>query len=100
MDTYSLGRWLVTPGREDDFVARWKDLAKFFYSLEHPPPAGTGVLIRSLQEPSLYYSFGPWDDPQHVVEMRMRPEAGAIIGDLVGMCTDASAGSFEVVARG
>lgn len=96
---YTLGRWTVLPGREAEFVEAWKALGKTFLSLEHPPPAGTGVLVRSLDDPSLFYSFGPWDDPAHVAEMRADPAAGARIRALVALCAEATPGGFEVVAR-
>lgn len=99
MEIYTLGRWVVLPGREDEFVAGWKDLGEFFLSLEHPPPAGTGILVRSLDDPSLFYSFGPWDDPAHVAEMRANPEAPARIGKLAALCSEATPGGFEVIAR-
>lgn len=99
MEMYTLGRWLVTPGREDEFVAAWRGLADFFLSLEHPPPPGSGVLVRSLDDPRLFYSFGPWDDPSHVAEMRQHPGAAEHIGALVALCEDATPGGYEVIAR-
>ena len=99
MEIYTLGRWVVLPGREDEFIAAWKDLGTVFLSLEHPPPAGSGTLVRSLDDPTLFYSFGPWDDPAHVAEMRANPEAQARIGAIVALCSEATPGGFEVIAR-
>ena len=99
MEIYTLGRWTVLPGKEDEFVATWRELGEFFMSLEHPPPAGSGVLVRSLDDPSLFYSFGPWDDPAHVAEMRAHPDSAAHIGRLTALCSEAVPGGYEVVAR-
>lgn len=99
MEIYTLGRWVVLPGREDEFVSAWRALAQLFLSLEHPPPEGTGVLVRSLDDPRVFYSFGPWDDPAHVAEMRAHPDTAARIGALVALCEDAAPGGYEVVAR-
>lgn len=99
MQVYTLGRWVVHPGREDEFVAAWKDLASVFASLEHPPPPGSGTLVRSLDDPTLFYSFGPWDDPAHVAEMRAHPQARERIGRLVALCSEATPGGYEVIAR-
>jgi len=99
VEIYTLGRWVVLPGREDEFIAAWRALGEFFLSLEHPPPAGTGTLVRSLDAPSLFYSFGPWDDPAHVAEMRAHAETRARIGAIVALCSEATPGGFEVIAR-
>lgn len=99
MEIYTLGRWVVLPGRENEFIAAWKDLGEVFLSLEHPPPAGTGTLLRSLDDPTLFYSFGPWDDPAHVAEMRADPDARARIVAISALCSEATPGGYQVVAR-
>lgn len=99
MEIFTLGRWVVLPGREDEFIEAWKALGEFFLSLDHPPPKGSGTLLRSLDDPSLFYSFGPWDDPSHVAEMRAHPEAPTRIGVIASMCSEATPGGYEVVAR-
>ena len=99
MEIFTLGRWVVLPGCEDEFIDAWRQLGAFFGTLEHPPPAGTGVLVRSLDDPSLFYSFGPWDDPAHVAAMRAHPEAAERIGAVARLCAEATPGGYEVVAR-
>jgi hypothetical protein len=48
----------VLPEQEAAFVAAWQELAAFFLALPVPPRWGT--LLRSLEDPRLFYSFGPW----------------------------------------
>ena len=68
---YTLARWLVAPGNEDAFVAAWHDLAAFFLSLKQPPRWGT--LLRSMEDPRLFYSFGPWPSTETIAAMRADP---------------------------
>ena len=57
-EVYTLGRWLVKAGQEATFIHAWKELGAFFLSLPEPP--GPGTLVQSTDNPSLFYSFGPW----------------------------------------
>jgi hypothetical protein len=99
MEIFTLGRWVVRPGKQEEFVAAWSELGAFFGSLEHPPPPGSGTLLGSLDDPTLFYSFGPWEHADHVAEMRAHPETPGRIGALVALCTEATPGGFAVVAR-
>ena len=63
-ETYTLGRWLVKAGQEAAFIEAWKELAAFFLSL--PEPLGHGTLVQSSDNPSLFYSFGPWPNAEAV----------------------------------
>lgn len=95
---YTLGAWHVQEGREDEFVAAWKRLGRVFQALAHPP-AGKGILIQSTSVPTLFYSFGPWESVGHVEAMRNDPGAQAGIRRLLDLCTEASPGTFRVVAE-
>jgi hypothetical protein len=95
---YTLGVWTVHEGRQSDFIAAWKRLGEMFAALPNPP-AGKGVLIQSTSTPTLFYSFGPWHDVQHVEAMRASPEAQAGIRELLDLCTEATPGTFRVVAE-
>jgi hypothetical protein len=93
---YTLARWLVAAGNEDAFVAAWHDLAAFFLSLKQPPRWGT--LLRSIENPRLFYSFGPWPSTETIAAMRGDPGAPAAIATLTGLCEEAELGTFLVAA--
>ena len=95
-EPYTLGRWLVEPGREDAFIAVWKELGAFFLALPHPP--GPGTLVRSVAEPNVFYSFGPWKSLSDIQAMRADPRTPAMIGKLTDLCTEATPGAYLVVA--
>ena len=92
---FTLARWDVHPGREDDFIDAWERLAETFSALDEPPLWGT--LLRSTTEPSLFYSFGPWRDRAHIAAMREDPRAQAGFKEIADLCTAMSPGSYELV---
>ena len=62
----------VKEGREEEFVEAWKDvLGVFFFGLPNPP--GPGTLIRSVEDPQLFYSFGPWKSLDDIRQIRSDP---------------------------
>ena len=96
-EAYTLAIWRVKEGRVEEFVELWKgDLADFFLGLPNPP--GTGTLVRSVEDPLLFYSFGPWKSLDDIREMRSNPQTREVIGRLAALCDEAKPGAFEVVA--
>lgn len=95
---YTLAMWKVKPGSEAEFVDAWKALAETFHGLPKPP-AGMGVLVQSLTDPSTYYSFGPWASADDIAEMRENPDAQASISKVMDLCTEGQPGGFRLVAK-
>jgi hypothetical protein len=96
-DIYTLGVWRVKPGHETGFIQAWKALGDVFRKLPQPP--GKGILLQSLEDSLLYYSFGPWNSLADVNEMRKNPAAQAGIQKIRDLCTEATPGGFRVVAE-
>jgi hypothetical protein len=94
---YTLAMWRVKPGNEKVFVAAWLDLSALFGALPGPP--GTGRLLQSVTDPSLYYSFGPWHKLQDIDAMRADPHAREALKRLMDLCTEAAPGTFRQVAE-
>jgi hypothetical protein len=95
---YTLGVWRVRTGQEAEFIAAWKALGEIFVGLELPP-AGTGTLIQSVSDPALFYSFGPWKRMEDIQAMRSDPQAQAGIQRIMDLCTEATPGTFRLVAE-
>ena len=94
--TYTLAMWRVKGGREEEFVDAWRrELAEFFLSLPNPP--GTGTLIRSVEDPQLFYSFGPWRNLEDVRKMRSHPRTAEVMGKMRDLCEEVKAGDFLAV---
>jgi len=56
---YTSGSWRVKPGREGEFVAAWQELAS--WTAAEAPGAMWATLLRDLDDPTHFVSFGPWE---------------------------------------
>ncbi len=92
---YTHARWRVRPGNEEAFVEAWTALAEAFSRLDQPPLWGT--LLRSVTEPNVFYSFGPWRSAADVERMRSHETAQAAMSALRQLCEEASPGLYQVV---
>jgi heme-degrading monooxygenase HmoA len=97
-DVYNLAVWKVKPGQEESFIAGWKEGGAFVFTLPSPP-IPPYVLIQSLGDPMLFYSFGAWRSLEDVQAMRAHPRTGELTGKLAALCEQATPGAFRVVAR-
>lgn len=95
-EIYTLGVWRVKDGKQSEFIEAWQALGRHFSRLPHPP--GTGTLLQSVDEPHLFYSFGPWDTLDEVQEMRSHPDTPKEVGKLMDLCEEGRPGTFRVVA--
>jgi heme-degrading monooxygenase HmoA len=94
---YTLAAWRVHEGRYQAFISAWKDLGAAFNALADPP--GTGVLVQSTSDPTLFYSLVPWTSMEAVEAMRNDQHAREGIKRLERLCTEATPGAFHVVAE-
>jgi heme-degrading monooxygenase HmoA len=83
MSVYSLGIWLVKPGREDDFVRAWQEMAR---RTEEAFPGRKAVLLHDQDVHNRFISTGPWESAEQIGQWRQSPaftEGLAAIQDLV-----------------
>jgi hypothetical protein len=92
---YTLGRWKVKKGNEDRFIETWTKLGGIFGMLPDPP--GIGTLIRSIDDPVLFYSFGPWPSLESIKYMRSDPASLAGIKEIMSLCEEAAPGNYKLV---
>ena len=55
---YTQGVWRVKPGHADEFISAWTEFAQ--WTLREAKGAGAGTLLRDLNDPNRFVSFGPW----------------------------------------
>ncbi|CAI3790698.1 putative quinol monooxygenase [Pseudarthrobacter sp. MM222] len=67
MSVYTLGIWLVHPGRENDFVQAWRDLAR---KTQEDFPHAKGVLMHDHDVPNRFISTGPWESIEQIEQWR------------------------------
>lgn len=57
-DAYASGRWQVLPGREDEFIVRWREFLEWTH--QHYPSMVDASLLRGSVTPSEFISFSEW----------------------------------------
>jgi heme-degrading monooxygenase HmoA len=95
-EPYTLALWRVKPGREEAFLAAWRGLGAVFSAL---PGVRHGTLVQSVEDPLLYYSFGPWRSMDDIVAMRADARAQEAFGRLRDLCDEMRPGVFRQVLR-
>ncbi|MCG2622194.1 antibiotic biosynthesis monooxygenase [Arthrobacter sp. I2-34] len=67
MSVYSLGIWLVKPGREGDFERAWQELAR---RTEEEFPGRKAVLMHDRDVHNRFISTGPWESVEQIEQWR------------------------------
>jgi hypothetical protein len=75
-NVWTHGIWTVKDGREDEFVAAWRELVPLGLGLG----AGDPNLLRDRERTNVFLSFGSWPDPDTVE--RFRAELHPRIGEM------------------
>jgi heme-degrading monooxygenase HmoA len=68
---YTMGTWIVKPGREAEFVRRWEEMGVWTTGRF---AGARGTLLRDREEPNRFVSFGPWKSAEQIGEWRSDPE--------------------------
>ena len=67
---YTHTTWIVKPGYEDEFVRRWAAWADWSRA---EGLAANATLLRDVDEPNHFVSFGPWETIEAVRRWRAEP---------------------------
>jgi heme-degrading monooxygenase HmoA len=65
-DVWTHGTWTVRPGREDEFVAAWRELVPLGTALGGNDPR----LLRDRERPNVFVSFGSWPNVETIERFR------------------------------
>jgi heme-degrading monooxygenase HmoA len=80
---YTHTSWIVKRGREAEFIERWSEWADWSH---REGLAGRAMLLRDLDNPERFVSFGPWESMQAIRNWRALSgyqERVARVGELV-----------------
>ena len=94
---FTHAEWRVQPGCEEAFVAAWRALADAFAALPARPLWGT--LLQSQDDPSRFFSFGPWASDADIAAMRADPAARHALERVAALCVHAAPGTCRLVAH-
>src|SRR5262249_42064890 len=94
-EVYTTGSWKPNPGSEEAFVDAWKAFAGWASAR---PGAGTLRLVRDLQEPGRFVSFGAWESLDHVRAWKGSPEFRERMAQVLQHVDDFRPTELELVA--
>jgi heme-degrading monooxygenase HmoA len=67
---YTHGRWVVKDGQQDAFQSAWRELADWTNANVDGAVAGEVRMLQDLDDPRLFYSFGPWESLEAIEAWR------------------------------
>ncbi len=83
---FSVGIWLVKPGKENDFIAAWGDFAKMIFNRNIG--ADEVYLLQDIQQPRRFITSGPWENIQRIEAWRQLPEFKEFFIKAKDMCDE------------
>lgn len=90
---YTAGKWTVTPGREDEFVKAWSEMAE--WTSAEIPGSSWATLLQHHEEPNVFLSFGPWDTTEAIAAWRESPGFKERVGRIRGLLKEFKPGVFD-----
>ena len=101
MSVFTLSIWIVKKGHEDEFAARWREMAG--WTMEEAAQSGSvkqpGTLLRDRDVPNRFISFGLWDTMTAVQTWRANPGFGQHVAKLRSLLEDFSPSTLDDVSR-
>ena len=94
---YASGNWIVTQGRESDFVARWEEFLE--WTKAEAPGFRWASLIREGEDPRHFVSFAEWDSVDALRAWRGLPAFAEKLGACRALCDEFRGADYEQAAR-
>jgi heme-degrading monooxygenase HmoA len=95
-ETYSHTTWRVKPERETEFVRRWAEWAEWSH---RQGLAADARLLRDIENPGTYVSFGPWASIEAVSSWRSLAGYNERVARLAELVISFEPRTFELVAE-
>ena len=93
---YTSTTWIVKEGNEQEFVRRWNEFAQ--WSAEQGLRA-SAMLLRDVDEPTRFVSFGPWESLQVIGQWRSLPGFHERVARLNDVLESFEARTLELVGE-
>ena len=97
---YTHGRWVAKEGQQDRFQAAWQELAEWTAANIPGAVAGEARLLQDLEDPTRFYSFGPWESMQAIQAWRTHPGFQERVGRVRDLLDSFEAHTLSLVAQG
>jgi len=97
MTAYSSGDWHVKPGREAEFVSKWKELAD--WSGTDFDTGGWAKLLHDKDDPSHFVSVGYWPDEAAIERWRASDELKKRVETIRALLDKGEIRSYDVAVE-
>jgi heme-degrading monooxygenase HmoA len=94
--TYTHTTWHVQPGREEEFVERWRQWVDWSRRAGFEAQA---LLLSDLESPQTFVSFGPWESATAVRNWRALPGYEERVARLSEVVESFEPRTLEIAAR-
>lgn len=94
---YTHTTWRVKAGQEDEFVRRWQEWVEWSH---RQGLTAQGLLLRDLESPQTFVSFGPWESVEAVRNWRSLAGYQERVARLREVVDGFEPRTLELVARG
>ncbi len=93
---YTHTTWRVKEGQEEEFVRRWSEWVDWSHDAGL---SAAGLLLRDVEQPRTFVSFGPWESISAVRSWRALPGYQERVVRMREVVDDFTPRTLEVVAR-
>jgi len=93
---FAFATWTVKGGKEEAFVAAWKDFAR--WSRANLPGSQGAYLLRDVGKQNRFISMGPWKDVDSLLAWRSRPEFEDFLKRMGEICEEVGPATLSLVA--
>ena len=93
---YTSTTWIVKAGHEQEFIHRWNEFAQ--WSADQGLRA-SAMLLRDVDEPTHFVSFGPWESLQVIGRWRSLPGFHERVARLNDVLESFEARTLELVGE-
>jgi heme-degrading monooxygenase HmoA len=94
---FSHTTWIVKPGREDEFVERWHAFAAWSAA---EGLSARATLLRDVDDPTRFISFGPWETLTAIRHWRAQPGFHEHVARLGEVLESFDPHTLEEIGRG
>ena len=95
-EEFASGNWCVSPGREEEFVARWTEFLE--WTRAAAPGLGSARLIRDAEDPRHFISFATWENAEAMQQWRSLPGFADHLSACRALCGDFRGSSYSLAA--
>jgi heme-degrading monooxygenase HmoA len=97
MKAFASGRWLVTEGKEEEFLQRWTEFLR--WSKAEASGFIEAHLLRDSESPRSFISLSEWTDAAARQGWKEQPAFRTHLDAARGLCDEFSASDYELATE-